>query len=171
MSRGRWAEGINHVKHRYSRAPGERVKRPERALVWVLERLNGWQRKHYSFPSQEKIRELARRWCGIRLSRRQLNRHLNALHRDLWITRTRRLQYHKRKGLLFRSTLYHLGARHYAVALRQLKALAASLAGVGESSRVPKTAQYLRIFLEDLICAPSYPQPRTLKNRSPGPRG
>lgn len=137
-------------------------------ILAAIGKLQGFHRKHYAFPSQDTILDFLERWYGVGMSRRTLNRHLNALQQGHWLSRTRRLEYRRHRGLMFRSTLYRLLARDRAFAFRRAIAWAKAL------SRVPDAAQYLRSFIEDLSSAaglsttrpPPKPQSRPARKRA-----
>jgi hypothetical protein len=161
-------EGLRFARFRYSRAPENRVRRPERLILAVIGKLQGFHRKHYAFPAQETIVAFLARWYGVAMGRRTLNRHLNALQQGHWVSRTRRHEYRRHRGLLFRSTLYRLTARDRALAFNRALACARAL------SRVPEAAQYLRSFIEDLSSAAGLSTtrpPPNPKSRPPRKRG
>lgn len=144
-------------------APENSVRRPDVRIVTLLMQLAGHYRKHYCHPTQEKLIELVRRFTGLALSRRQLNRHLNALQDQGYLHRTRRHEHVKRRGFVMRSTLYRIGGRF----LQQLKAAHVGLGRFRESLeksassiRVPGAAQYARNLLKVLVPAGGYPQAR-----------
>lgn len=158
MARTRRQEGIRLSKFKYSRRPENRVRRGERRILFTLTRLAGHFGKHYSFPSQAKILALLHRWFRVGMSRRTLNRHLSALQLDLYLSRTRRLEYRKHKGMMFRSTLYHVGARYMGELYRHLMDMRKMLEAAGASSRVPLKAQYEKRIYRLLISEGGYPQ-------------
>lgn len=158
MPRRRPVEGIKLSKFKHSRRPENRVRAGERRIVFTLARLNGHFGKHYNFASQAKILQLLQRWFGITMSRRTLNRHFNALQQSLYIRRTRRHEYQRKRGMMFRSTLYHVGARYYGELTRHLLDLRKTLLAAGASSRVPEQSQYGEKLLKLLISGAGYPQ-------------
>jgi hypothetical protein len=119
--------------------------RPEFTILTVLSGVAAHHGKNYCFPAQEKILGLLSRY-GVRMSRRTLNRHLNALERSGWIKRQRRHHVDPRHGMTFRSSLYTFTKRTF----RWLSGLAAAVkkaVGWGGSfssnSRVPNLAQHI----------------------------
>lgn len=165
-------EGVRLSKFKYSRRPENRVRRGERRVLFTLTRLAGHHGKHYSFPSQAKILALLQRWFRVEMSRRTLNRHLLALQLDLYLSRTRRIEYRKNKGMMFRSTLYKVGARHMGELYRHLIDLRKMLASAAASSRVPFGAQYEERIYRLLISGGGYPQaagpPRAIETPAQG---
>lgn len=153
--------GIVITRFQYSKKPANHVRRPCRQIVDVLVRLSGFYNKTYAFPSQDKILALLKRWYGVAMSRRTLNRHLNTLCKQMLLTRKRRHQYHRRKGMLIRSTLYSALSRHWATKTRELnaeiKTAHAHLASLS-NSRVPGVAQYIKSYIKILLSAATYPQ-------------
>lgn len=67
--------------------------------------------KDYCFPAQRTLCQRLAGWYSVEISRRQLNRILAAMVQGGLIHRTRRHVHHKRRGMLFRSTLYHITVR------------------------------------------------------------
>lgn len=169
-SRSREREGIRFQKFRHSRAPENRVRRPERAILAVINRLQGFHRKRYAFPAQRTILEYLWRWHRVKMSPRTLCRHLNALQQEIQVSRTRRLEYHRRKGTRFRSTLYHLQARYFARVKTEAIFALRSLAASSASGRVPYPANHLRSFIENLSSAAGYPQGRSPPKANRDPR-
>ena len=142
-------------------APENTVRRPDVRIATLLMQLAGHYRKHYCHPTQAKLIELARRFTGLTLSRRSLNRHLNALQDQGYLHRTRRHQHDKVRGFVMRSTLYRIGARY----LQQLRAVHVGLGRFRESLeksvasiRVPRAAQYASNLLKMLVTQGGYPQ-------------
>jgi hypothetical protein len=86
------------------------VKHGDVRICEVLAGLAAHTFKTWCFPTQEKICELVERFTGRSMSVRTLNRHLNALERDWYLHRTRRIRAEKHKGIVCRSTLYAIGA-------------------------------------------------------------
>lgn len=87
------------------------VINPDLRVAEVLATLAAHYGKSYCYPSQQKIRALLLRFTGRAMSLRTLNRHLNALVRDLLLRRTRRHQRGADGRLILRSTLYNIGLR------------------------------------------------------------
>jgi hypothetical protein len=78
--------------------------------------------KSWCFPTHEKICELLERFTGRKMSVRTLVRHLNALERDYYLHRTRRLKAVKGVGMVYRSTLYKMGSAFTRQSKRVLEA-------------------------------------------------
>ncbi|SRR5258706_15158023 len=120
-------------------------QRPDMLILSVLASVGAKRGHSYCFPSQDTIcRSLA--VYGRRMSRRTLNRHLNSLVRQGWITRQRRHTRHTSHGFAFKSTLYKLTRRSFrwlsglhAAARRAVKWAGA----VKRTSRVPNSAQHI----------------------------
>jgi len=130
--------------------PENTVKHPDLRICEVLAGLAAKYGKTYCYPSQTKLCELLKRFTGRVMSRRTLNRHLNALQRDMMISRRARMQRAKNGSLIMRSTLYHVMLRYAQRIGRAMKAamlwpktLARSIA----SSGVPITAHNERLTL------------------------
>lgn len=115
------------------------TQRPEFMLVSVISGLSGHHGKNYCYPSQEKILELLA-YLGRKMSRRTLNRHLNALVRDGWIKRVRR---HRTgpSGMEFHSSLYTLTRRAFRWLAGMGKAVGRAIS-FGKS-RVSNLTQYI----------------------------
>lgn len=77
-------------------------------ILNVLWNEQEYWRKNYCYPSQMRIVQELREKCSVRKSRRTLNRWLRKLEDRQIIRRTRRLKHHPIKGLMFKSTLYHI---------------------------------------------------------------
>jgi len=77
-------------------------------ILCVLQYLNKTFKKAFCFPSQEKIQALLKRWYGLEVSNRTLNRDLNAMEARGHIKRKRRLSWTK-----FSSTLYTISKIGY----------------------------------------------------------
>lgn len=146
-------EGIRFEPFKWSTKPENRVTRPDRRIVFVLDKMCGRHGHHYCFPSQDFINAKLARWFRAAMSRRNLCRHLNALQQGAYIRRKRRLEYSKREGLKRRSTMYFITRRDVAAVGKHAIAVAAALASARASSRVPETSQYLKIFIRDLSLA------------------
>lgn len=171
ISGRRQSEGLKHKKYRFSRAPENNVRRTEKRIVAVLAKLQGFHRKTYTFPAQPTILGFLKKWYGVTMSRRALGRHMNTLEAGLWLSRTRRLEYRRRRGLMFRSNLYHLGHRYVAQIRNDALAVVRALTAAARTSgRVPNAAQYLKDFLEDLSRAAHLstgPPAATARSRPP----
>lgn len=120
------------------------TQRPDLLILTVLSAIAGGTGRNYCYPSQEKICQLLSRY-GRTMSRRTLNRHLNALVKQGWVKRIRRHQRHPVRGMTFRSSLYTLTRR----AFRWLAGMSAAVGRAvkwGKSfkrnSRVPDMAQH-----------------------------
>jgi len=81
----------------------ERTAMPVLSILWGL---SIYHNKRYCFPSQNKIMELLGSRFFIRISKSTLNRWLAGMASIGLIKRVRRITYHERKGLMFKSTLY-----------------------------------------------------------------
>lgn len=64
--------------------------------------------KLYCYPSQMSILKLLEQYQSVNYSLRTLNRHLKAAEDAGYIIRVRRIVKDKKKGTLFRSTLYKI---------------------------------------------------------------
>lgn len=120
------------------------VINPDTKICEVLAGLAAHHWRTWCFPSQDKICELLQRFTGRVMSRRTLNRHLNALERDGMLRRQRRHKRDPHRGMMLRSTLYTIAGRFMArigrivtAAKRFAKLPHRSRSGV----RVPKMAQ------------------------------
>jgi len=77
----------------------------------ILSTLNALQRrwkKHYCFPTQDKLLELLLKHYGLKISKRTLNRHLRSLEDGKYFERTRRTKQLAHGIKAFTSTLYKL---------------------------------------------------------------
>lgn len=81
----------------------ERTAMPVLSILWGLSK---YHNKRYCFPSQNKIMELLGSRFFIRISKSTLNRWLAGMVSVGLIKRVRRITWHERKGLIFKSTLY-----------------------------------------------------------------
>ena len=129
---------------------GNTVINPDNKICEVLAGLAAHHWKTWCYPSQDKLCELLQRFTGRIMSRRTLNRHLNALERDGQLRRVRRHHHDPRRGMVLRSTLYvicgrFLGRMHRVVAAakRFAKLPDRSHSGI----RVPILAQYKKLSL------------------------
>lgn len=153
-------------------APANKVINPDLRICALLMQLAGHHQLHYCHPSQAKIIELLKQFTGRVMSRRTLNRHLAALCELGYLRRTRRHQYHRRRGFLLRSTLYHIGGRYLAQLrnmARGVQKFRDSLERSSASIRVPASAQYAKSLLKILVSRATYPQarPPDPPNRAP----
>mgnify|MGYP001569028124 CR=1 FL=1 len=114
-----------------TQAPHDYAKRPRTELVRILMSLAGHYKKHYCWPSQDKICELFQAHTGVPLSRRSLNRQLGALETEGWIKRTRRHRIEPGRGMAFRSTLYTFTRRAVRLACSAVISLAIFAGGTG----------------------------------------
>ena len=114
------------------------LSQKESAVMRVLLKLCAWVGKAYVFPSQMTIVSKSAKWCGVRMSRRTLNRVLGSLESSSYFQRTRRHQRSSSGNLVFHSTLYKLQSR----AFNEVAASGAWAAKFFRVFRVPKMAQY-----------------------------
>jgi DNA-binding transcriptional ArsR family regulator len=143
--------------------PANTVRRLDVRIATTLLQLAGYHNKHYCHPSQAKLCELLERFTGLRISRRHLCRHLNALQDQGYVHRQRRHHFDKKKGFVMCSTLYRIGARYLQQLRNVTRGVARyrdSLEKTASSIRVPRAAQYARNLLRSLVPQPSYPQAR-----------
>jgi hypothetical protein len=140
-----------------ARRASNTVKNPDFRILEVIAGLCTSFRKTYSTAGQEKICELLRRYYGRVMSRRTLNRHLNALCQGQYMRRVRRHRRDKKLGFVFRSTLCVPQWRYCHRLARNAQAifsLIRSQSGPGESSRVTKMAQHLSRFYQSVLGSP-----------------
>lgn len=123
------------------------VSRPDLRIIAVLGFLSQKYGKAYCYPSQEKMLELLARFYGYTISRRNLNRHLNALQASGYIRRTQRHQRARDGSLILKSTLYELLAPAWTF-LHTLGGIASKLSTIivhkFNHFAVPKSAQNAR---------------------------
>lgn len=105
----------------FSKAPTDYVLNPDLRILRALVGLADHYARDYCKPRQIKILELAKRFTGRIMSRRNLCRHLGALERDGWIERIRRHRRAKDGSLELHSTCYRI-KRRSRDALRALNA-------------------------------------------------
>jgi len=92
----------------------------------ILSTLNALQRrwkKHYCFPTQDKLLELLLKHYGLKISKRALNRHLRSLEDGKYFERTRRTKQLAHGIKAFTSTLYklcHNAYRYIGSTIRKL---------------------------------------------------
>ena len=123
------------------------VERPEIRIVAVLAHLCNKYERSWCYPSQDKICELLARFHGITLSRRHLNRHINALIAAGYLKTTRRHTKDRHGTLILKSTLYELQGAAWTL----IQSFGATLAKLStlivhnfNHHAVPKAAQHAR---------------------------
>jgi len=82
-------------------------------VIQVLHYLQSKNSKKYCFPSQEKILELLSRYHHVDVCRRTLNYWLDAIEKEGFFDRKRRIVPNKSGALRFHSTLYVLKGKAY----------------------------------------------------------
>lgn len=85
-------------------------------IVTVLHTVFRVQRKHqkdYSYPSQQKIIDLIKKFLGVKISRSTLNRWLRVAEDEKFVKRTRRIKKDKKRGTVFKSTIYKILIKGY----------------------------------------------------------
>lgn len=126
------------------------VINPDTKICEVLAGLAAHNWKTWCYPSQLKLCELLQRFTGRVMSRRTLNRHLNALERDGQLRRVQRHHHDKQRGMVLRSTLYIIAGRFMA-RMHRIVAAARRFAKLPDRSRsgvrVPLSAQYKKLSL------------------------
>lgn len=110
----------------------------EIAIVSVLMGIGKTYGKRYVVPSQETILGLLRRFHGVKICRRTLNRRLRILEDGLYIRRQRRRSLLKDPKGVFRSTMYFFRAKLY----NQLNSFGKWISGLFRFYRVPNVAHY-----------------------------
>ncbi|MBA7495931.1 hypothetical protein ES702_06527 [subsurface metagenome] len=93
----------------------ERTAMPVLSVLWGLSR---YHNKRYCYPSQNKIMELLGSRFFIQISKATLNRWLRSMEDTRLIKRVRRITYHERKGLMFKSTVYKFTKRSMILLLK-----------------------------------------------------
>ena len=83
------------------------------SLFQTLIHLSSKYKKKYCYPSQEKILELLRKYHGIGISRRSLNRWLRHLENQGYFRRQRRITPDGEGSYRYKSTLYILGHKMF----------------------------------------------------------
>lgn len=79
----------------------------------ILYGLNVHWGKKYCFPGQKTILEKLKDFRGLKISIATINRWLKVLEDSGYIKRTRRISYDKKRGTIFRSTLYKITKKGY----------------------------------------------------------
>ena len=118
----------------------DRVTSTGTAIVGVLSALQLKFGKDYSYPSQEKLRELLARYHKIVISPRTLNRRLRFLEDNGFIYRVRRTCKGPEGRMLFRTTAYYV--LHKAVTLAKVVAQVAKK--IAAALHLPLMADYLK---------------------------
>lgn len=93
------------------------MKNTRKHAIPILATLNAMNKKHrklYCFPSQLKIMELLVRFQGINIEIATLNRWLRDIEDNGLILRVRRIRRDKKRGMIFKSSLYEITARGYS---------------------------------------------------------
>ncbi len=108
-------------------------------VIATLHALNSKYRKLYCYPSQVKILSLLESRQGVNIAIATLNRWLRDLEDKGYINRVRRIKKDKRRGILFKSTLYKITIQgYYALKMtgvsvwREIKAITAQGIKAGE---------------------------------------
>jgi hypothetical protein len=131
-------------------APANTVKNPDLRILEVLAGNAAHWNKTYSWPSQEKILDLLRRFTGRIMSRRTLNRHLNALQSMCYLRRIRRHRRNHAGQIEMHSTLYTVTARWLGRITRLAHRAVRWTPNPRDPRRptaVPFMAQYQRVLL------------------------
>jgi len=81
---------------------------PILCVLGILAKIHG---KNYCYPSQEKIIQLAKEKYDFEISRRHLNRVLNAFEEAGYYKRIRRLRRSPEGGMIKNTTLYVLSSK------------------------------------------------------------
>lgn len=114
------------------------LREKEFSVMRVLFGLSSWAGKAYCFPSQKKIVKLSKKWCGVGMSRRTLNRVLLRLEEGSWVDRVKRHCKGPSGSIVFHSTLYRLKGKSFNWAY----GLGAWSSRLFSTFRVPRLAQY-----------------------------
>jgi hypothetical protein len=99
---------------------------PGATLTPLLNTLEAIQRKygkHYCYPSQATLADHLDTYHDIHISNRTINRWLRFAEDAGYIRRTRRIKYDPRVGTVFKSTLYILTKKAYALLSRVIRRL------------------------------------------------
>jgi len=88
-------------------------RRQATPILSTLHRLNGKYGKLYCYPSQVKLMALLSAYQGIDIAIATLNRWLRDLEDKGSIIRGRRIMRDKKRGIMFKSTLYKITLRGY----------------------------------------------------------
>lgn len=92
--------------------------------------------KTWCYPSQQTLLDRLRKHHGQTISRRTLNRHMDALEAAGWIRRQCRHHNDRALGWVFRSTLYVVLGPLWRMVKRMMK----TVAHAAKWTRVPKVA-------------------------------
>lgn len=95
----------------FARSQTDYVLNPDLRILRALVGLADHYSRDWCKPKQVKILDLARRFTGRIMSRRNLCRHLGALERDGWIERIRRHRRAPDGSLELHSTCYRIKRR------------------------------------------------------------
>jgi len=82
-------------------------------ILRALHGINKKYQKMYCYPSQKGLLGLLETWQGLSLSIATLNRWLRVVEDNEYLKRTRRIKRDPVKGILFKSTLYHITLKGY----------------------------------------------------------
>lgn len=94
------------------------MKNTRRQAIPILATLNALNKKFgklYCYPSQIKIMDLLSLYHDINIGIATLNRWLRDLEDNRYIVRVRRIKNDKRRGIMFKSTLYKITLPGYQV--------------------------------------------------------
>jgi len=111
------------------------------AISSVLMGIGKTYGKKYVIPSQDKILILLKRFHGVRISRRTLNRRLAWLEAKGFIHRTCRHYLTPSDGWRFRSTMYRFKGKLF----NQLNSLGKWISGLFRFYRVPSLADHKQL--------------------------
>jgi len=108
-------------------------------IIATLHALNSKYKKLYCYPSQVKILDLLESRQGVKIAIATLNRWLRDLEDKGYIIRVRRIKRDKKRGILFKSTLYKITIEGYHAlkmtgvsVWREIKAITAQGIKAGE---------------------------------------
>ncbi|MBA7630358.1 hypothetical protein ES703_37880 [subsurface metagenome] len=90
-------------------------------LIPVLATIHAVSKKHgklYCYPSQKKVQELLELYHNIKISISTLNRWLRDFEDKGYLPRVRRIWWDKKKGTIFKSTLYKISIKGYQALAR-----------------------------------------------------
>lgn len=121
--------------------------RPDFRIIAVLSFLCDKYQRRWCYPSQDTLLELLRRFHGLHIERRTLNRHLAGFESLGYIQRTRRHTKNKDGSLHLKSTVYTLTATALTFIqsiARAAKDLSTKIVDKFHHYAVPKTAQHAR---------------------------
>jgi len=118
------------------------MKNSRRQAIPILATLNALNKKYgklYCYPGQVRIMYLLATYQGTNIAIATLNRWLRDLEEKGYIIRTRRIRKDKRRGIMFKSTLYKITIRGYQAlkstgvsVWREIKAITAQGLKAGE---------------------------------------